>query len=350
MHYEPELMRLRDGTPVTTAGQMAARRGELLEILRENAYGRYPAPVPVEGTVENETHRCCSGNARLQDLRLTCRFAEGDFSFPVRLFLPDGEGKKPLILLINFAAEPYCEYVPVEEIVDNGFALAYVYYKDVTDDNGDFSDGVAGFFPRTDDRAPGKIGMWAWSLSRTLDYLLTLPWADPERVGVIGHSRLGKTALWCAANDERVRAVCSNDSGCMGAAYNRTRAADGETLDAITRVFPYWFCERLLSFGGDASALPFDQHFLLACAAPRRVLVNSASLDAWADPPAEQASCAAASPAWEAYGREGYMGTEKPYGADEGSLAGDVAYYKRYGVHFLGRGDWLRFMGEMRKL
>lgn len=348
MIFEPEMMRLMNGDAVETAEQMTRRRCELLELLRANAYGDYPAPVPVTGAVEKETTRCCSGNARLQQVTLSCRFPAGEFSFPLQLFIPNGDGKKPLLTLINFAKEPYSEYVPVEEIVDHGFVLAYIHYQDVTKDDGDFADGLARFFPRTGSgRDPGKIGLWAWSVSRALDWLLTQSWADPARVGVIGHSRLGKTALWCAANDPRVTAVCSNDSGCMGAAYHRAWRQGSESLADITRVFPFWFCDRLLSFGGDAARLPFDQHFLLACVAPRRVLVNSASLDDWAGPASEQASCMGASPAWEVFGKRGYLGSEKPYGADEGCLLGDVAYHQRYGVHFLGRSDWLRFMQFM---
>ena len=93
--------------------------------------------------------------------------------------------------------------------------------------------------------------------------------------------------------------------------------------------------------------LPFDQHMLLACAAPRTVLVNSAADDAWADPASEQAACTAASPAWEVFGVPGYLGADAPYGTESGSLSGGVAYYKRSGVHFLGRSDWLRLLSIM---
>ena len=349
MRYEPDLLTFQNGAPVRTATEMDARRPELLEILKEHVYGDLPPAAPAEAAFTRAEERVCSGNAALYETEVRCALPAGVFRFPLRLFLPNGGGKKPLLLLINFDPSPWCKYVPVEEITDNGFALAYLYYQDITSDDADFSNGLAALLPRTGSgREPGKIGMWAWGLSRALDVLLARGDLDAERVGVIGHSRLGKTALWCAANDERVKYVCSNDSGCMGAAYNRTRHEGGETFGVIARVFPYWFCENFQKYKETpAEALPFDQHFLIACAAPRRVLVNSAALDLWADPASEQFACAAASPAWEIRGLPGYTGGEKPYAPDEGSPYGDVAYYKRRGVHFLGRKDWQNFMAFM---
>ena len=345
MRFEPDLLRMNDGTAVKTAAQMEQRRQELLALLEEHAYGAFPAAVPVRGTIVNESARACSGDARLCDIEIACDFGKESFVFPVKLFLPNTNGKKPLLVLINFSKDPYCEYVPVEEIVDNGFALAYLYYGDITADDGDFSNGAARFFPRTGSgRDPGKIGIWAWGVSRAVDYLVTLEWVDEKRLALIGHSRLGKTALWCAANDMRFQYVCSNDSGCMGAAYRGTWHAGGETVSSIARVFPYWFCENFQKYKEAPGTAPFDQHLLLACIAPRKLLVNSAALDAWADPVSEQYACVGASPAWEAYGKRGYLGSEKPYGTDEGCLQGDIAYYKRRGVHFLGRRDWLNFM------
>ena len=81
-----------------------------------------------------------------------------------------------------------------------------------------------------------------------------------------------------------------------------------------------------------------------AACAPRFVCVNSAEDDAWADPFAEQLSCAAASPMWELYGKTGFTGPDTPAKAGDAFAEGSVAYYLRDGLHYLGRADWNHFM------
>ena len=345
----PELLRMDNGGYVVSPEDMLKRRKEILSVLENEAYGKMPARAPVKGTVTNESARSCGGDALEITYEIACELAGGTFTYPVKLFMPNTEGKKPLIIVINFRESPYDEYIPVEEIVDNGFALGHIYYGHVTSDTPDFTNRLAAFFPREAPNAPGKISLWAWSVSRALDVLLTHPGVDPERVGVIGHSRLGKTALWCGANDERISFVCSNDSGCMGAACARTFHEGGEPVSSIARVFPYWFCNNFQKYKDDVTSMPFDQHFLLACIAPRKVLVNSASEDLWADPLSEQYTCVAASDAWRIFGKNGYAGKTDPYAPNSGILTSDVGYYKRKGVHFLSRKDWLNYMNFIRE-
>ena len=347
MDFLPELMVLNNGKNVDSPELMEARRDEILEILQKYAYGDMPAPVTVTGEILEKTSRCCSGTAVYYKIQICCHYAEGkSFLYPVQLIVPEKAGKKPLLFCINFSDMVPQEYVPSEEIIDNGFALAVLYYKDVTNDDADFGDKLAAFYTRSGSgRDPAKISLWAWSISRALDYLCTRDDIDQEHIALIGHSRLGKTALWCAANDKRIRYVCSNDSGCMGAAYARSWKDGAESTASIAKTFPFWFCENFQNIAQDPAGMPFDQHMLLACIAPRCLLINSASKDAWAGPKSEQDSCIGASPAWTVYsGKTGYNGKNTPYDVNEGSLKGEIGYFKRYGVHFLGRKDWLNFI------
>lgn len=348
MTFSPDLMTMQNGAPVTN---WEARRQELIDILQKNIYGVTP-PVksPGQGKIVKTDSKCCSGHAVLEEIEITVETDKGSFSYPMKLFLPTQEGKHPLFLLVNFRPDTYDMYYPLEEIIDNGFALGVIYYQHVTTDDGDMLNGLAGQFSRpTDGTGYGKITLWAWAASRALDYLLTRDEIDEEHVAVIGHSRLGKTALWCGAQDPRIKYVFSNDSGCAGAAMERTRHEGGETTEIISRVFPYWFCENYRQYANHPENMPFDQHFLLAASAPRYVCVNSAHLDTWADPYSEQLSCVAASPAWHFHGKRGFIGPETPAEVGEHFHDGDVGYYLRHGIHFLGRSDWLQDMAFVKK-
>ena len=353
MVFYPELLRFESGRPVASAKDWPARRVEILNILAKEEYGFLP-PVyaPGTGKVVNSAEKCCSGHAVLESVEITVQTDRGPFTFPMHAFVPTRvkETPCPLFLLVNFRPDIYDMYYPTEEIVDNGFILAVLNYSDVTSDDGNMQDGLCGLFDRPEDGTGfGKITLWAWAASRALDYWFTRPEVDKAHTAVIGHSRLGKTALWCGANDERFRYVFSNDSGCAGAAYEREKHEGAEKIDDIAARFPYWFCENYQRYVGKPQALPFDQHELLALIAPRYLSVHSASRDQWADPVSEQLSCTAASPVWELLGETGFMGNDAPFVPEQNEDGGHIAYYLRDGIHFLGRGDWLRAMEFIKK-
>lgn len=349
MEFLPDILKFEDGKNVTKEN-FFLRREEMLEILRREEYGYSPQkPEKVKGEVVETVTKVAAGHGVFEKIKISFETEKGEFSFPVNFIYPKNKKNVPAFILINFRSDVYDMYYPLEEIIDNGFALAAIHYKDVATDDNDFTNGIASMYSRNNpDTDWGKISMWAFSASRVLDYLETREEVDKNNVAVIGHSRLGKTALWCAAQDERFKFSFSNDSGCSGAAYERIKHEGSETMEVITRVFPFWFCGNYKKYVGREDERPFDQHFVIASICPRYVGVGSASLDNWADQYSEQLSCVAASPAWKLFDKKGFVGKTTPAEVGEHFMEGDISYHLRDGIHFLSRQDWLRYMAFVK--
>ena len=246
-------------------------RAEMLDILQREEYGYLPEkPDRMEWKVrENCIPSFCAGKVTAQRVELTVYIGETPFTFPFIAVVPKGKGPYPFFIHINFRPDVPDRYMPTEEITDNGFGVLSFCYNDVTSDNGDFTNGLAGvLYPdgKRNPTDPGKIALWAWAAQRVLDYAEQEPRLDMSRAMVCGHSRLGKTALLCGATDERFYLAHSNNSGCSGAAVTREKV--GERVEQITRNFPYWFCENYKKYIGKEFDMPFDQHFLIASIAP----------------------------------------------------------------------------------
>ncbi|MDG2186157.1 MAG: acetylxylan esterase [Mariniblastus sp.] len=381
----PAVLKTDDGKAVRTYPQWTeVRQPDILELFRQHVYGRVP-DVPFETEFEivesdDDANPPVPGALRRQ-VNIKVRANGQEKVFRMLIYLPrQSDGPIPCFLSLNFdgnhaivddpavlVTDSWVRNLadrgitnnrtsdslrgikksrwPVEEIVRRGYGLATIYYGDIDPDYHDqFQNGVHAILDKPGEDRPddgwGSIAAWAWGLSRALDYFETAPQIDAERIALLGHSRLGKTALWAGANDPRFAIVISNNSGCGGAALSRREF--GETVARINKVFPHWFCSNFHSYGQRVNELPVDQHLLIAAIAPRPVYVASASDDRWADPRGEFLALKAASPAYALCGRDDLSATEMP--PVNQSVGQQMGYHLRQGKHDVTPFDWQCFM------
>ena len=324
---------------------------EMLEIMKREVFGYLPpAPESIE-FVETDAFipNYCAGKATSKKVDVKVTVNGQEFSFPFYMSIPKKEGKHPFFVLVGYGDELTARYVPFEEIIDNGFAVINFKYGEVTRDNDDFTNGLAGILYPDGKRGPsdaGKIAIWSWAAQRVMDYLEKQDYLDMNYSAVCGHSRLGKTALYTAATDERFKFAYSNDSGCSGAALSRGKV--GEQVERICNVYGYWFCENYIAHSKNVETMPFDQHYLTASIAPRYVYVASANEDQWADPVSEFLNCVKVGEFFEAQGKKGFICEDRLPQIGDMYHEGTVGYHLRAGTHYHSREDWQKAMQFIR--
>lgn len=361
----PDLMTMRSGERVT-AENWPIRRKELLDTLCTYGYGILPeAPECVHGEIvfDSDTVRycdtvkSCAGKATFQRIELSFTLKNGSFSFPVQLIRPIyTKTPPPVLLYLSFSpslkslppsSELCAPYIPVEEIIDRGFALAVFCYHDVIADSpkNNFTDGIGKLFFKNAEAAerpadaPGKITLWAYAASRVLDYLKTREDVDSDCVSVVGHSRLGKTALWTGGTDERFFCACVNGSGYAGAGL--IRGAFEQRLRALNENGNIdWFCRKITEYLGKEEEIPFDAHWMLALAAPRFISLCCADGDYPQYQLGDYLSGFAAGPAFTVQGVPGLTAPDTPPRPYAVYHEGHIGYSLRPGSHYMSRWDW----------
>ena len=350
--YElPPLMKDDDGRTITTTAQWAAKRAKLLDLFRNELYGYSPERPKDEWFEIAKIDRQAMGGAAT--LKLVNIHLGAQPEAPVihlNLFIPNNRTKPaPAFLLIcnrdreniDPTRKIKSDFWPAEQIVARGYAAASFFNGDVAPDKYDgFTTGIHAYLQNPAARkfnSWGTIAAWAWGGSRVMDYFETDPDIDEKHCAVTGHSRGGKTALWCGAQDERWALTISNCSGCSGAAIARRRF--GESLKVIQNAFKHWFCGNYRKYIDREDDLPFDQHELVALVAPRAVYVTSADEDLWADQRGEWLAIHEAAPVWKLFGRKGLPSDIMPP-LDKPLIGDGMGYHIRTGEHNYKVFDW----------
>lgn len=380
-----------DDSKIDSKKWRESRRPEILEKFAVGEYGyEFPKPTEVSYKVLNEKNDALDGLAIRREVLMSFKGPTGKtLDATMLLYIPKTKTPAPIFIGLNYRGNhattieddvvkyevdfsasqkakngskfkklkkgyevgsaarrwPYCE------IIKRGYAVATVCYHDFYPDfiNAGRDSVFALFMEESQVDGPQikytPIGAWAWGLSRMLDYVSLEPKIDASRAAVIGHSRLGKTALWAGAIDERFGLVCPNNSGCGGVALHKREF--GENIEAHLShrdncQDAFWFTEAFAESWGEESSLKFDQHEAVALIAPRAIAVGVATKDVYADPKGEYESVKAAQKVWSIFNKNVSLPQEMPTAGSQ--VLGPISFHVREGNHDILFEDWNNYM------
>jgi hypothetical protein len=367
----PDILSFNNGDAVETADYYELRKNEMEQLLKDTIYGSVPdVAYEVSFKTLEENEQALDGNAIRKQIEITVTTELGESKAMMLVYLPKMNEPVPVFLGLNFIGNTtiyedeniipsFCQYNEegtleqtsgerysrwvADYVIDSGYALATICASDFAPDSrGEYNTRLISIFGGDTETLEFKtISAWAFGMSRAVDYLVQDEAIDSGRIITVGHSRLGKTSLWAAAQDERISLAISSGSGCAGAAL--ARSTIGETVKLINQTFPYWFVDAYSNYAKNEEDLPVDQHMLLASIYPRKVYVASSARDLWADPFNEFMSLKFASEALSEFGVE-------PITQDALPEAGTTIFSEYYGYHIkedrhrIKREDWEHFI------
>ncbi len=369
----PEVMTFTDGTDVKTVEEFSKRRTEMIEILQQEVYGAVPeTDYDVTYEVVESFENALDGTAIRKQIKMTITTDKGSNEAMILMYTPKNVKNVPVFVALNVDGNvsvatdeailksrtqsslsqaeinelrgTKSERWPVKEIIAAENAFVTIHCDDIApNDNETYRTGVIDILAREDEEFK-TISAWSFGLQRVMDYLVEeTETIDATKMMTIGHSRFGKTSLWTAAQDERVAVAFANASGTVGSAMSRENS--GETVAIINKMFPSWFVDNFDKYSDNEKEMDFDQHFLLAAIAPRKIYLSNGNTDYWADPHGEFNALKQASIAYQLYG---YQAEEIQYGVK--SVANNYfGYHLGTKNHDLTQEDWQYYLDYVDK-
>ena len=382
-----------NGKKVRSRAQWPARRAEILDIFQHEMYGVMPQAgegIFLETLEEGTT---LSGFATRRQVRMWFRPDKTGPKVDWLVVVPNHvKGPVPVIMLLNYTGNH--EMLPDEEIfitdswirdqegvkdhhistakrgryngdgestiyplgmlTARGYAVVTACYCDISPDpnRGDVKDGVplqdtfayTGIFDLWGPRDPSRddnttaLTAWAWVLRRGMDMIEQDTVLNEKKVILTGYSRLGKAALIAGAFDERFPVVVPVQTG--GGGVPLAKRNYGETVGTEVVSFRHWYCRAYDKYADNTDVMPFDQHMLLSCIAPRALLVEGFD-QGWFDTKGEFLSVKAASPVWEFLGKKGLPKVEWPDDYDTSAIGPVLGYVRRDNEHGIAAIDWI---------
>ncbi|MDR3187897.1 MAG: alpha/beta fold hydrolase [Prevotellaceae bacterium] len=293
----PDPLRFLDGSPVGSAPEdWARRRSEIKQLFERYVTGVFPPKPRISGVATLDE---AQGDRHVvRHVRVEFDAPRGKGSVRIRLVIPEGEAGERFPVMVSPSLAGWGAAALRRGYLHAGYA------------GNDFMDDAAPLKDLYPDYDFATLPRRAWLAQLVVDYLLTLPQVDAERIAINGYSRDGKMALMAAAFDERIAAVVAGSTGVGGVVPWRFAGerGGGEGIETTTRSFPTWFSPRLRYFSGREDRLPVDANLLLALVAPRAALLEWGYNDQVANGWAMEQACLSAKKVYERLGQPEQIG------------------------------------------
>jgi lysophospholipase L1-like esterase len=382
----PDVLKMNDGRPVTTAAQWPARRAQILELFEREVYGRIPPDVPaVTWEVTNTTRGVSGGvatitrtlvghvdNSAYPQLSVNIQTSvtlPADATTPVPVMIAfGGFGFGPPRRPLGGASTQPGNRLPMnrpggqgagfgqfpgpswqDQAIAKGWGYGTINPGSIQPDNNHLTSGIIGLTNKGQPRKPdqwGALRAWQWGVSRLIDCFEAHPeWnADATKVGIEGLSRYGKAAIVTEAFEPRIAVGLIGSSGEGGVKLHRH--IFGEAVENLAGGEYYWMAGNFIKYGASdppmtAADLPVDSHELIALCAPRPCFISYGLVEhgdaKWVDAHGSFMAAVLASPVYEILGAKG-LGTPGNYLTDAMPptltlIGGQLAWRQHEGGH-----------------
>ena len=380
-------LQFADGRKVKNKKDWALRRQEILNIFQREMYGQIPPASKITTEVIEEGITLAGFGTRRQ-VRMWFRPDKSGPKIDWLVITPRYAKKKvPVIMCLNysgnqtlledkevllndswlendkkyivnhratestrglFAGQNKRRTYPLGMLLAQGYAFVSACYGDISPDpekpaeqerrayTGVFDLWGSRDTSRTDNTT--ALGAWAWALMRGMDMIEQDKRLDARKVILTGCSRLGKAALIAGAFDERFPVVVPVQTG--GGGVPLAKRYYGENVKTMTTMFTHWYCKAWNKYADNEQAMPFDQHLLLSCIAPRALPVEGFN-EPWFDTKGEFLALKAASPVWKKLGKTGLPDVSWPDNYDTKAIGKYLGYVRRTEQHGFSVYDWM---------
>jgi hypothetical protein len=333
----PDPLVMQDGRRVTTAEMWyKERRGELVNLFKDNIYGRVPEdklPKIIWEVLRNERtettiSKTITGLFEGTTPDASAAIDRGGMGGAGSFGRGSGGNTITITLSLPNVGHPVPVFFggPVDDPQGHGWGTGSV-------------SGSAGLVARIAPpegqprpaNFPGNYAVTGWAFSRAMDYLVTDKDVDASHITIAGMSTGGKQVLYTAAMDDRIWCVIPESSGAMGVKLSRRDI--GETIDDLASGnFAGNYCPNFTKYIGHWNDMPVDQHEMIALMAPRKMFLTGGNQENWQDVKGGFLAAVAAEPVYNLLGKKGVNTVEMPP-IERPIVYGEIGFYQHNGAH-----------------